>query len=91
MGLPQDLHESIGGLNAYIQNARRQIDGGTVVELGALEETVDMLCASVQNMEGTAAQLLKPQMAELVSSLDEFAVSLQDFISLKQKEMDQNG
>ena len=89
MGLPQDLHESIEGLNAYIQNARRQIENGVIVELGSLEETVEMLCSAVAKMEGTSAQLLKPQMADLISSLDGLAVSLQDFMTLKQQEQNQ--
>ncbi|MEM7650773.1 MAG: hypothetical protein AAF204_01665 [Pseudomonadota bacterium] len=91
MGLPQDLHQSIERLTAYVQNAERQVEKGAIVELGMLEETVDTLCNSVQSLEGPAAQLLKPQVAELVSSLDSLAVSLQDFIAQKQKEIEEHG
>ena len=91
MGLPQDLHRSIEDLTAYVQNAQRQVEDGSVVELGMLEETVETLCSAVQGLDGQAAQLVKPQMAELISSLDKLAVSLQDFIADKQKEIEENG
>ena len=91
MGLPQELHQSIEDLNAYVQNAQRQLQNGSVAELGLLEETVETLCTAVQSLEGPAAQLVKPQMAELISSLDQLAISLQDFIANKQKEIEDHG
>ena len=89
MGLPQDLSEAIEGLTAYIHNARRQVDTGSVADLSMLEETVNALCDAVQSVDGPAARLLQPQMAEMISALDALAVRLNEFIEDKQREIEE--
>ena len=91
MESPEKLNKTIEELTDYIRNAARQVDDGMIAELSMLEGTVQTLCESVQKMDGESAQLLKPQMAQLITSLDELAGRLKDFKASQEQNMDTDG
>lgn len=80
MALAQDLHQSVEELTSYIHNAKQQVEAGSVADLSVMEDTIKILCDSVQHMDGTTAQRLKPEMAALIRSLDELAAALNNFM-----------
>ena len=91
MSSAEDLQQSIQDLISHIHNANERIHEGTIVELARLGETADALCQAVGQLTSAEAQMVKPQMAELISSLDMLEQSLQIFKDEKQREIEQNG
>lgn len=81
------LGQAIEELTTNIQNAAQRVDEGTVMQMESLAETVDALCTAVGQLGNDAAQVLKPQMVELITSLDDLGTRLQRFMDEKREEM----
>jgi hypothetical protein len=74
-----NLQDKFESLIICIEQAIIDTESGKAVNLGKFEEEVAYICKTVERSSTKTAQDLKPQMAKMISKLDELEVSLQHF------------
>jgi len=76
-----DLRAQIEQLIDAIDNAKERTENNEVVDLTALEGTIEALCKQVTTLPSQEARETQPLIGELISKLDMLEIQLTDFKS----------
>lgn len=73
------LRQRLEAMIETVQEACRLTDGGTLADLGRLDEEVARLCADAERAPDGDAQEVAAAMAGMISALEDLARALKDF------------
>jgi uncharacterized protein YdcH (DUF465 family) len=82
----QALEQKFENLIARIDDAKRQVDSGTLGNFDKLNDEINKICTETQNAGPEAAKALQKHMGRIILKLDELANSISTYKdNLKEK------
>ena len=76
-----DFEATLEHLARTIESAQTHLQQGQIVDLRSIENEIQDFCTQVQTLEPPRAHALKPQVAELISNLDQLEQNLKHFMN----------
>ncbi|NCC22498.1 MAG: hypothetical protein EOM26_08550 [Alphaproteobacteria bacterium] len=87
----EELETRLANMIDFVNQARDQVDSGTLANLGDLDKDVAQLCDDVEAAPPEVAQQVSSKMSDMISSLEDLARSLKTFQDNAQREKDGQG
>jgi hypothetical protein len=82
----QELEQRFDALIGDLKDAQIQTNQGRMVDLSALQGTVEGICNDLGAAEPAIADALKPKFIEMITTLDALAGSLEGVINQEREE-----
>jgi hypothetical protein len=70
--------EELDKVTSLVQTARKLLPTGALVDLSAIRDRVNAICAAVQAMPREDGQSLRDELLATIERLDKLAIDLQD-------------